>query len=93
MAGISAINSAGNNTIQLGLTLTASQTFNCQIPGPSDRLTIAGGVDLGAFTLTFNVTAGSIINQNGVVSGTGGVSSSDRRGHIRGRRVHVHGSD
>lgn len=76
VAGVSAANTAGNNVVQLGLTLTASQTFSCTIPGPLDRLTIAGPVDLGAFTLTFNSVGGSIINQNGVVSNTGGVTST-----------------
>jgi hypothetical protein len=75
VAGVSATNTAGTNTIQLGLTLTASQTFFCSIPGPLDRLRVSGGVDLGAFTLTFDVFSGSIIEQNGVISGTGGVTS------------------
>jgi hypothetical protein len=76
VAGIAATNTAGNSTVQLPVTLTASQTFSCSIPGPSDRLIISGGVALGAFTLTYDVASGSIINQNGVVSGTGGVTSS-----------------
>jgi autotransporter-associated beta strand protein len=41
-----------------------------------DRLNINGFVDLGAFTLTLNVAGGSIVQQNGVVSNTGGVTSS-----------------
>jgi hypothetical protein len=76
VAGISAANTAGNNTVQLPITLTASQTFSCTIPGPSDRLTLSGQVDLGAFTLTLDSAGGSIINVNGVISSTGGVTSS-----------------
>ncbi len=76
VAGISATNTAGTDTIQLGVTLTASQTFSCSIPSAVDRLIISGGVSLGAFTLTFNSAGGSVINQNGVISGTGGVTSS-----------------
>ncbi len=76
VAGISAVNSAGNSTVQLPITLTASQTFSCTIPGVSDRLSISGTVDLGAFTLTLDSAGGSIINMNGVISGAGGVTSS-----------------
>jgi len=76
VAGISAANGAGNSTVQLAITLTASQTISCTIPGPSDRLTLAGAIDLGAFTLTLDSASGSIINVNGVVSGAGGVTSS-----------------
>ena len=47
LAGISAANTAGSNTIQMGLSLTASQTFSCSIPGVVDRLNINGFVDLG----------------------------------------------
>ena len=76
VAGISAANTAGNNTVQLAVSLAASQTISCTIPGPSDRLTMSGAIDVGAFTLTLDSAGGSIINLNGVVSGTGGVTSS-----------------
>jgi hypothetical protein len=77
VAGISAANTAGNNTVQLPISLAASQTFSCTIPGPSDRLFVSGQVDLaGGFTLTIDSTGGSIINMNGIISGTGGVNSS-----------------
>ena len=76
VAGINATNTAGSNTIQMGLTLTASQTFSCTIPGGLDRLNISGFVDLGAFTLTLNAAGGSVIQQNGVISNTGGVTST-----------------
>jgi len=76
VAGVSAANTAGNNGILLGLTLTASQTFSCTIPGPLDRLSISGPVDLGAFTLTFDAANGSIINLDGAASNTGGVTST-----------------
>lgn len=75
-AGINAANTAGSNTITQGLTLTASQTFSCSIPGVVDRLNINGFVDLGVFTLTLNAAGGSIIQQNGVILNAGGVTSS-----------------
>jgi len=77
VGGISAANTAGNNTVQLPISLAASQTFSCTIPGPSDRLAISGQVDLaGGFTLTLNSVSGSIIEMDGVISSTGGVTSS-----------------
>lgn len=75
VAGISAANGAGNSTVQLPIALTASQTFSCTIPGPSDRLSISGTVDLGAFTLTLDSAGGSILSMNGVVSGAGSMTS------------------
>lgn len=73
VAGISATNTAGNDNVQLGVTLAASQTFSSSIPSLTDRLTISAPVDVGAFTLTYDAT-GTVINQNGGISGTGGVA-------------------
>jgi len=73
--GVSATNTAGNATVQFAITLTASQTFSCTIPGVVDRLSVSGPVSLGAFTLTLNSAGPSIIDMNGVVSGSGGMDS------------------
>ncbi len=82
-AGISAANTAGTNTVSLAVTLTASQTFSCSIPGPADHLFISGGVALGAFTLTLNTASGSIIEQNtAAISGTGGVTATGSGGSL-----------
>jgi hypothetical protein len=72
-AGIVAVNTSGNATVQLAITFTASQNFACSIPGPLDRLTISGPVDNGGFTLTASADGGSIINLNGVISNGGAV--------------------
>ena len=71
-----AANAAGNSTVQLPITLAASQTFSCTIPSLTDRLFLSGSIDLGAFTLTIDSASGSVIIVNGVISNTGGVTSS-----------------
>ena len=69
--GVAANNTSGNATVQLAITMTATQNFACSTPGPIDRLTIAGPVDTGGFVLTAAPASGSIINLNGVISGGG----------------------
>jgi len=76
VAGLSAANTSGTSNVQLAITLAASLTFSCSVPGPLDRLVILAPVDLGAFTLTFDALSGSVIQQNGAISGAGGVTSS-----------------
>jgi hypothetical protein len=76
VSGISAANSVGTNTVSLAVTLTASQTLSCTIAGPLDRLVISGTVALGSFTLTLSAASGSVIEQDGAISGTGGVTVS-----------------
>jgi autotransporter-associated beta strand protein len=71
--GVAANNTSGNATVQLAMTLTATQTFACSTPGPVDRLTIAGTVDNGGFTLNLLSASGSILTLSGVVSGAGAV--------------------
>ncbi|MFI5182525.1 MAG: hypothetical protein ACHQPI_14160 [Thermoanaerobaculia bacterium] len=71
-AGITANNSA-SNLISLDITLTAPQTF--VITG--DRLQIFGTVNLGANTLAVNnATFPSVIEFDGPVTGTGGLTAT-----------------
>ncbi len=73
-AGITAANTAGNNSVALPITLGASQAFSCSTPVASGRLYIAGTIVLQAFTLTLGSFPGLIEVQNAaVISGTGGV--------------------
>ncbi len=69
VAGLTADNSATNSVI-LFVVLTASQTFTVS----GDRLSL-GAIELGSNTLTFAGATG-VVELNGVVSGTGGISSS-----------------
>jgi hypothetical protein len=69
VAGLTADNSA-TNSVFLFIVLTASQTFTVS----GDRLSL-GPIDLGSHTLTLAGASG-IVELNGVVSGTGGISSS-----------------
>ncbi|MDD5562708.1 MAG: hypothetical protein PHQ91_03260 [Thermoanaerobaculaceae bacterium] len=69
VAGLTADNSA-TNSVNLFIVLTASQTFTVS----GDRLRL-GAIELGSHTLTFAGASG-IVELNGIVSGTGGISSS-----------------
>ncbi len=78
VAGITASNTTGNNSVALPITLGASQTFSCSTPVASGRLFVAGTIALGTFTLTFSPSSGSFIEvQNpAVISGTGGITAA-----------------
>ncbi|HEY2798262.1 MAG TPA: hypothetical protein VGK26_10270 [Thermoanaerobaculia bacterium] len=70
--GVAANNTSGGATVQISMTLTATQNFACSTPGPIDRLIIAGPVDT-AFVLMADPTSGSILTLQGVISGSGQV--------------------
>jgi hypothetical protein len=71
VAGLTADNAAPNpNSFSVPITLTASQTFTVS----GNRLQL-GAIDLGSHTLTLAGATG-LVELNGVVSGTGGISSS-----------------
>lgn len=78
VAGITASNTTGSNSVALPITLGASQAFSCSTPVASGRLFMADTIALGTFTLTFSPSAGSFIEvQNaGVISGTGGMTAA-----------------
>ncbi len=69
VAGVTANNNA-TNALVVGIVLTASQTFTVS----GDRLNL-GPIDLGSHTLTIAGATG-VVELNGIVSGTGGISSS-----------------
>lgn len=71
VGGINAANS-GSNTISLSIALAASQTFSSD----GDRLVLSGPIALAANTLTLNTTATGVVEVDGAISGSGGVTAS-----------------
>jgi len=73
VAGLSASNAAGTNYVDIGIELTASETFSNSTPYP-DILALSGPVDLGANSLAVSPGSGAAIWM-GVISGSGGVTA------------------